>query len=612
MSRLMPASTSTRTTSPKRRRRSSSSTACSRSSASSETVKSASRVTRKTAVSTISMPGKSGSRCLAIRSSSGTNVRPSAERHEAREHLLRHLHARERPACAVCGSRTTHAERQRQVRDVGERPPEADRQRRQDGEDLAPEALVERSRSLLGRPRRGRRCGCRARSSAGRRSRSQAARPGAPCARAHDARGSRRASRRGRAAVLQRRLDAGVDLVVQAGDADHEELVEVVRGRSRENFSRSSSGTSASSASCEHALVELQPRQLAVEVQRGVRRGRSASSAARPAAVRRCSRALDRSRGRATRDGFTRAASSSRTPSRKPAAADLQRPAERVRRRVEHESAPRASAARARGRVAKRARDLRRRRRPTSTPHRALQRLAGRARRRRAAAATPRCRRPPPRRRPAGSVEALEHAVRRARASRAARRPTAGPSAGRRRSAGPSRRGRTPTTSTPSAQRADRELGRAAADVDHADACRRAAARACASRPRKASRASSVAVEDLDLDAAGVAQRGGELVPVGGARGSPPWRPRASRRAPSCSTSAALLGDDARDLGDLLARDLAALQALAEAGERAPLQHLARGRRPRRRRPARAWCWSRCRCRRRAFARARCCHDGAA
>ena len=37
-----------------------------------------------------------------------------------------------------------HAERQRQVGDVRERPPEADGQRRQHGEDLAPEALVER------------------------------------------------------------------------------------------------------------------------------------------------------------------------------------------------------------------------------------------------------------------------------------------------------------------------------------------------------------------------------------------------------------------------------------------------------------------------------------
>ena len=57
IARLMPAPTSTRTTSPKRRRRSSSSTACSRSSASSETVKSASRVTRKTACRRSPCPG---------------------------------------------------------------------------------------------------------------------------------------------------------------------------------------------------------------------------------------------------------------------------------------------------------------------------------------------------------------------------------------------------------------------------------------------------------------------------------------------------------------------------------------------------------------------------
>ena len=58
-SSLMSASISRRTTSPKRRRRSSASTASSRSSASSETSKSASRVTRKTPLSTTSIPGKS-------------------------------------------------------------------------------------------------------------------------------------------------------------------------------------------------------------------------------------------------------------------------------------------------------------------------------------------------------------------------------------------------------------------------------------------------------------------------------------------------------------------------------------------------------------------------
>ena len=198
-----------------------------RSSASSETVKSASRVTRKTAWSRISMPGKSTSRFSAISSSSGTNVRPSPTGDEARQHLLRHLHAREG---LDLGDRVAHdhAERQREVGDVRERPPEADRQRRQHGEDLAPEALVERSRArrrvdlvvaddpdaVLGQ--RGPQLAV------------QAAATGARCARAR-----RRADRLDRLArrapVLQRLLDAGVDLVVQAGDADHEELVEVGR-----------------------------------------------------------------------------------------------------------------------------------------------------------------------------------------------------------------------------------------------------------------------------------------------------------------------------------------------------------------------------------------------
>ncbi len=74
MSGSMVDATSSRTTSPKRRRLSSSSTARSRSSASSETVKSASRVTRKKSWRTISMPGNRPSRCRAITDSSGTNV----------------------------------------------------------------------------------------------------------------------------------------------------------------------------------------------------------------------------------------------------------------------------------------------------------------------------------------------------------------------------------------------------------------------------------------------------------------------------------------------------------------------------------------------------------
>ena len=74
MSGSMVDATSRRTTSPKRLRRSSSSTARSRSSASSETVKSPSRVTRKKSWRRISIPGNSSSRWRAITDSSGTNT----------------------------------------------------------------------------------------------------------------------------------------------------------------------------------------------------------------------------------------------------------------------------------------------------------------------------------------------------------------------------------------------------------------------------------------------------------------------------------------------------------------------------------------------------------
>ena len=96
------ASTSSRTTSPKRRWRSSFSTARSRSSASSETSKSASRATRKKAWRSTSMPGNRASRWRAITASSGTNVFV-AEVDEPRQHLLRHLHAREQLACRSPG-----------------------------------------------------------------------------------------------------------------------------------------------------------------------------------------------------------------------------------------------------------------------------------------------------------------------------------------------------------------------------------------------------------------------------------------------------------------------------------------------------------------------------
>ena len=201
------------------------------------------------------MPGKSVSRFPAITSSSGTNVLPVADRHEARQHLLRDLHARER---LHVGDRVAHdhAERQRQVRDVRERPPEADGERRQHREDLAPEALVEALAVARGRPRRSGRSGSRARPAPG------AGRGPGSATGARRARGPTvadlldRLARR--APVLQRLLDARVDLVVQARDADHEELVEVGRVDGAELHPLQQRDRRVL-GEFEHTLVELQP-----------------------------------------------------------------------------------------------------------------------------------------------------------------------------------------------------------------------------------------------------------------------------------------------------------------------------------------------------------------
>ena len=121
--------------------------------------------------------------------------------------------------------------------------------------------------------------------------------------------------------------------------------------------------------------------------------------------------------------------------------------------------------------------------------------------------------------------------------------------------------------------RADRELRRPAPDVDDADrAVERLAERARGAEEGQARLL--LAVEDLDLDAADRADRGRELVLVG----RPPDRRRrhdAHRVGAELLDQLPLLGDHAGDLVDLLARDLAALEALADAREGTPLEHLA-------------------------------------
>src|SRR3954447_19424906 len=178
---------------------------------------------------------------------------------EARQQLLGHLAAREGRHLRL---RVAHedGERQRQVRDVGERAPQTDRQRREDREDLAPEALVERLALV-----------------------------GADLVHADDADvvlGQGRAHlvlRAARLALveledalaqlvddLRRRapvgtgvVQPGVDLVVQPGDADGEELVEV-GGEDGEELQALHERHVVLLGQLEHARVELDPRELAV------------------------------------------------------------------------------------------------------------------------------------------------------------------------------------------------------------------------------------------------------------------------------------------------------------------------------------------------------------
>ena len=262
----MAALTSSRTTSPKRRRRSSASTASSRSSASSETSKSASRVTRKTPLSTTSMPGKSASRLAAMTSSSGTKVRLSSPTGTKRGRISVGTLTRAKVVSPICGSRTSTASDSERLEMYGNGRPDADGQRREHGEHLAAEALVERlallgvdlvdaddADAVLGQ--RGAQVALDAACLA-------VGQLDDPLAELVD-------DLRRRAPVGARVAEAGVDLVVQAGDADHEELVEVRREDGRELQSLHER-LLVLLGELEHARVELDPRQLAVVVERGI------------------------------------------------------------------------------------------------------------------------------------------------------------------------------------------------------------------------------------------------------------------------------------------------------------------------------------------------------
>ena len=163
----------------------------------------------------------------------------------------------------VCGLRTQHGEVERQAGDVGERVRRVDGQRREHREDPVARRAAER----LAAPRRSRSSQRTSVDALVRRA------PGAPRrwktrgVPLHAARGRpRRSARAPRGAQPGGGAhgEAGGDAALEAGHADHEELVEVA-GEDGQEAGPLEQRHGRVLGELEHPLVELQPGQLAVE-----------------------------------------------------------------------------------------------------------------------------------------------------------------------------------------------------------------------------------------------------------------------------------------------------------------------------------------------------------
>ncbi len=173
----------------------------------------------------------------------------------------RNLHARELGAAAVADDDREVAA---QVRDVRERMPGVERQRRQDRQDLGTEVVREVCRDL-----RRVLLGVEDVHALAGQGRAQLL-PPAPLQRAHHLGGPGAGGSQlllGVQAVRADVLDAGAILLQQRGDAHHEELVEV-RGDDGQELDAFEQGMCRVERLVEHTLVELQPAQLTVDVER--------------------------------------------------------------------------------------------------------------------------------------------------------------------------------------------------------------------------------------------------------------------------------------------------------------------------------------------------------
>ena len=184
------------------------------------------------------------------------------QRHKARQHA-RHLDARE---LGPPGMAHAHREVHAQVRDIRERVPRVERQRREDGKDVILE--------ILGQPRVDRRRvlgGLEKVDALGGEQRPQRLAPARGLI--VDLRERARANRRqlliGGLAVDRDLFDAGPELLQDGRDAHHEELVQVGAGNGEE-LDALEQRVRWILRLREHPLVERQPAQFTIDIERRV------------------------------------------------------------------------------------------------------------------------------------------------------------------------------------------------------------------------------------------------------------------------------------------------------------------------------------------------------
>ena len=245
---------------PRCRRCSTVSIAASRSSASSSsTSTSASRVTRNTCTSTMSMPGKSWSRCAATISSSGTNRSPSGR--SVNRGSNGGIFTRANRRSPVTGSRIAAARFSERFEMYGKGCEGSTESGVSTGK---MRSRKRRPRNSLSSPDSCSQCTTLMRSFSRAGSRSPEHERVGPLLQGHDPLADRLELLVRRHAVGGRRRDTGLHLLLEAGHPDLEELVEVL-AVDRDELDPFEQRAGRVLREREHPRVELEPRELTVE-----------------------------------------------------------------------------------------------------------------------------------------------------------------------------------------------------------------------------------------------------------------------------------------------------------------------------------------------------------